>query len=96
MVFVTYRECLDEIVERLNTEQPLVRATRFVGQGADRQGKKGFAQKEQLEVGLLSLLMLQSLTVNIDRSSRSLKTVNSMCWWLLLLVKRGSISERLT
>lgn len=50
MVFVTYRECVDEIVDVLNQESPLLRATRFVGQGADKQGKKGFAQKEQLEV----------------------------------------------
>lgn len=50
MVFVTYRECVDEIVEILNQESPLLRATRFVGQGTDKQGKKGFAQKEQLEV----------------------------------------------
>lgn len=50
MVFVTYRECVDEIVEVLNQESPLLKATRFVGQGTDKQGKKGFAQKEQLEV----------------------------------------------
>ena len=50
MVFVTYRECVDEIVEVLNQESPLLKATRFVGQGVDKQGKKGFAQKEQLEV----------------------------------------------
>ena len=50
MVFVTYRECVDEIVEVLNQESPLLKAMRFVGQGVDKQGKKGFAQKEQLEV----------------------------------------------
>lgn len=50
MVFVTYRECVDEIVEVLNQESPLLKATRFVGQGVDKQGKKGIAQKEQLEV----------------------------------------------
>lgn len=50
MVFATFRETVDEIVELLNTEQPLIRATRFVGQSADKQGKKGIAQKEQLEV----------------------------------------------
>jgi ATP-dependent DNA helicase MPH1 len=52
MVFVTYRECVDEIVEMLNVEKPLIRATKFVGQGTDKQGKKGFGQKEQLEVSL--------------------------------------------
>ncbi|PFH50752.1 hypothetical protein AMATHDRAFT_75437 [Amanita thiersii Skay4041] len=50
MVFVTFREAVDEIVQMLNTEQPLIRATKFVGQGTDKQGKKGMAQKEQLEV----------------------------------------------
>ena len=50
MVFVTYRECVDEIVDMLEAEKPLIRATRFVGQGIDKQGKKGYGQKEQLEV----------------------------------------------
>ncbi|KAH7883909.1 P-loop containing nucleoside triphosphate hydrolase protein [Phlebopus sp. FC_14] len=50
MVFVTYRECVDEIVEILNQEAPLLKATKFVGQGVDKQGRKGFAQREQLEV----------------------------------------------
>jgi ATP-dependent DNA helicase MPH1 len=56
MVFVTYRECVDEIVEMLNVEKPLIRATKFVGQGTDKSGKKGFAQKEQLEVEFLPML----------------------------------------
>ncbi|KAI6005074.1 hypothetical protein F5J12DRAFT_921301 [Pisolithus orientalis] len=50
MVFVTYRECVDEIVAMLNEERPLLKATKFVGQGLDKKGRKGFAQKEQLEV----------------------------------------------
>ncbi|EPQ60917.1 P-loop containing nucleoside triphosphate hydrolase protein [Gloeophyllum trabeum ATCC 11539] len=50
MVFVTYRECVDEVVEWLNQESPMITATKFVGQGADKQGNKGFGQKEQLEV----------------------------------------------
>ena len=50
MVFVTYRDCVDEIVHILNEESPLLKATRFIGQGTDKQGRKGFAQKEQLEV----------------------------------------------
>ncbi|KAG1769606.1 hypothetical protein EDD22DRAFT_977468 [Suillus occidentalis] len=50
MVFVTYRECVDEIVHILNEEQPLLKVMRFIGQGTDKQGRKGFAQKEQLEV----------------------------------------------
>ncbi|TFK57422.1 hypothetical protein OE88DRAFT_1651133 [Heliocybe sulcata] len=50
MVFVSFRECVDEVVEWLNQESPMIRATKFVGQGADKQGNKGFGQKEQLEV----------------------------------------------
>ncbi|TFY79737.1 hypothetical protein EWM64_g4276 [Hericium alpestre] len=50
MVFVSFREAVDEIVTFLNQESPLLRATKFVGQGTDKQGKKGFAQKEQLDV----------------------------------------------
>ncbi|OAX39009.1 P-loop containing nucleoside triphosphate hydrolase protein [Rhizopogon vinicolor AM-OR11-026] len=50
MVFVTYRDCVDEIVHMLNEESPLLKATRFIGQGTDKQGRKGIAQKEQLEV----------------------------------------------
>ncbi|CAA7264708.1 unnamed protein product [Cyclocybe aegerita] len=50
MVFSSYRAVVDEIVEELDKERPLIRATRFIGQGADKQGKKGLAQKQQLEV----------------------------------------------
>ncbi|KAJ7293338.1 hypothetical protein C8J57DRAFT_1268767 [Mycena rebaudengoi] len=42
MVFVTFREAVDEI--------PLIRANKFIGQGTDKQGKKGLAQKQQLEI----------------------------------------------
>ncbi|TBU36076.1 P-loop containing nucleoside triphosphate hydrolase protein, partial [Dichomitus squalens] len=50
MVFVSFRECVEEIVELLNKESPIIRAKPFIGQGKDKQGKKGYAQKEQLEV----------------------------------------------
>ncbi|KAF5382937.1 hypothetical protein D9757_006326 [Collybiopsis confluens] len=50
MVFVTFRAAVEEIVEFLNTESPLIRATAFIGQGTDKRGKKGLAQREQLEV----------------------------------------------
>ncbi|KAG9000821.1 3'-5' DNA helicase [Tulasnella sp. JGI-2019a] len=50
MVFVTFRDCVDEIVEFLNGHRPTLRATRFVGQGTDKSGKKGIAQKDQIEV----------------------------------------------
>jgi ATP-dependent DNA helicase MPH1 len=50
MVFTNFRASVDEIVELLNTHQPLIRATRFIGQGSDKHGRKGIAQKDQLEV----------------------------------------------
>lgn len=50
MIFVTFRNCLQEIVEYLNEESPLIRATKFIGQGTDKEGGKGFSQKEQLDV----------------------------------------------
>ncbi|GBE78153.1 hypothetical protein SCP_0110360 [Sparassis crispa] len=50
IVFVSFRECVDEVVELLSKENPLIRATPFIGQGTDKQGRKGLAQKEQLEV----------------------------------------------
>ncbi len=52
MVFVTFREAVDEIVEFLNQESPLLRATKFIGQGMDKKGGKGLAQREQLDVSL--------------------------------------------
>jgi ATP-dependent DNA helicase MPH1 len=50
MVFSSYRAVVDRIVEELSKHEPLLRAARFIGQGTDKQGKKGLAQKEQLEV----------------------------------------------
>jgi ATP-dependent DNA helicase MPH1 len=50
MVFVTYRDCVEEVVEYLNLESPIIKATKFIGQGTDKGGRKGFAQKEQLGV----------------------------------------------
>jgi len=50
IVFVTFREAVDEIVGFLNQESPLLRATKFIGQGIDRKGNKGLAQREQLDV----------------------------------------------
>lgn len=58
MVFVTFRECVEEVVDVLNRESPLIRATKFIGQGTDKKGKKGYDQKKQLDVGFpLSLVL---------------------------------------
>lgn len=50
MVFSSYRAVVDRIVEELRKHEPLLRAARFIGQGTDKHGKKGLAQKEQHEV----------------------------------------------
>ncbi|TFK88584.1 P-loop containing nucleoside triphosphate hydrolase protein [Polyporus arcularius HHB13444] len=50
MVFVSFRECVEEIVELLSKESPIIRPKAFIGQGTDKQGKKGYAQTEQLKV----------------------------------------------
>lgn len=50
MVFVQFRDVVDEIVDLFKVHEPTIKAARFVGQGADKQGKKGINQKEQLEV----------------------------------------------
>jgi ATP-dependent DNA helicase MPH1 len=71
MVFVTFRAAVEEIVEVLNTEQPLIRATKFIGQGTDKQGKKGFAQKEQLDVSLCLFLGSHSASDNGQKWCRS-------------------------
>lgn len=54
MVFVTFRQAVDEIVDFLNQESPLLRATKFIGQGIDKKGNKGLAQREQMDASLSS------------------------------------------
>ena len=50
MVFVSFRDCVEEVVKYLNTDSPIIKATKFIGQGTDKGGRKGYAQREQLEV----------------------------------------------
>lgn len=65
MVFATNRDCVEEIVETLNTQKPMIRAHRFIGQGADKQGGKGMAQKEQLDVCFSSKGFPPNLTLSL-------------------------------
>jgi ATP-dependent DNA helicase MPH1 len=89
MVFVTFREAVDEIVNFLNQESPLLRATKFIGHGVDRKGNKGLAQREQLDVSRffsgLSLCYFFCPLVTCShslhhRSSISSRTESSMFW----------------
>jgi ATP-dependent DNA helicase MPH1 len=50
MVFSSFRDCVDEMVDVLNQHRPLLRAAPFVGQSTDKSGKKGLSQKEQIAV----------------------------------------------
>ncbi|KAM6497919.1 hypothetical protein JOM56_005867 [Amanita muscaria] len=50
MIFVTYRDIVDDIVKILDECRPIIRASKFVGQGSDKQGGKGMSQKKQLEI----------------------------------------------
>lgn len=63
MVFSSYRAVVDRIVEELSKHEPLLRAARFIGQGMDKHGKKGLAQKEQHEVCATNLIELCQLKV---------------------------------
>jgi ATP-dependent DNA helicase MPH1 len=58
MVFVSFRDCVEEVVDYLNSDSPIIKATKFVGQGTDKGGRKGFAQKEQLAVWSLTFFPL--------------------------------------
>jgi ATP-dependent DNA helicase MPH1 len=49
MIFASLRDVIDDIVKYLNEENPIIRASRFIGQGAAKSGK-GMSQKEQLKV----------------------------------------------
>ncbi|PVG04747.1 P-loop containing nucleoside triphosphate hydrolase protein [Serendipita vermifera] len=49
IVFCTFRDCIEEIVEILNEQNPMIRAHRFIGQGTNARGK-GVSQKEQIEI----------------------------------------------
>ncbi|KAI9445432.1 P-loop containing nucleoside triphosphate hydrolase protein [Lactarius indigo] len=67
MVFVTFREAVDEIVDFLNQDSPLLRANKFIGQGIDKKGNKGLAQREQLDIinrfkdGVFNILVATSV-----------------------------------
>ncbi|KAH7104482.1 P-loop containing nucleoside triphosphate hydrolase protein [Auriculariales sp. MPI-PUGE-AT-0066] len=50
MVFASFRNVVEEIVEYLANHQPLIRPVKFVGQSGDAKGRKGLSQKEQLQV----------------------------------------------
>jgi ATP-dependent DNA helicase MPH1 len=50
MIFSSNRAAVEEIVNFLSTHHPLLKPTKFVGQGTDGEGGRGMSQKEQIEV----------------------------------------------
>ncbi|EGG02918.1 uncharacterized protein MELLADRAFT_38323, partial [Melampsora larici-populina 98AG31] len=50
MVFCNFRDVVTDIVDYLNMEQPLIKASAFIGQGTDTKGNRGMTQKQQAEV----------------------------------------------
>lgn len=81
MVFCSFRQCVDEVVKFLNLDSPMIRAVPFIGQGTDKSGKKGYGQKEQLDVrsplypscprSLITFAMLGDQTVQGRRLQRA-------------------------
>lgn len=59
MVFVTNRGCVEEIVQWLNEEGPMLKAVPFIGQGTDTHGGKGYTQKRQQEVNPPCYLLMK-------------------------------------
>lgn len=105
IVFVTFREAVEEIVQALNFERPLIRATKFVGQGLDKKGGRGLAQKEQIAVSGLPCSGTEGeelgtgnegLMFRLSRPSRASRRGSSMCWWRRPSERRAWISVRLT
>lgn len=62
MVFCSHRDMVEELVEYINRKRPLLRAERFIGQGSDTKGRKGFNQKQQLDVCSLTSAVSLALT----------------------------------
>ncbi|KIK63672.1 hypothetical protein GYMLUDRAFT_162904, partial [Collybiopsis luxurians FD-317 M1] len=60
IVFASNRFIVQEIVEMLQGQQPLIRAAAFVGQSVDSTGKKGMTQREQRQI----LRMFHEETLN--------------------------------
>jgi ATP-dependent DNA helicase MPH1 len=95
MVFCSFRAVVEELVALLNEQSPLIRATRFVGQGTDKDGVKGFGQKQQQEVCWPR--RLHEIGSRCEhRSSIASVAATSIPWWQHRLAKRVSTLARST
>ena len=75
-----------DIVECLNLESPIIKATKFIGQGTDKEGRMGYAQKEQLVVSyrtFSSSLLFWMLTGGggVLRLLKTLRRANINVYW---------------
>ncbi|KZV64973.1 P-loop containing nucleoside triphosphate hydrolase protein [Peniophora sp. CONT] len=50
IVFTNNRAAVLEIVDFISQESPLIRPAAFVGQGTDKNGRKGLAQHQQIDI----------------------------------------------
>ena len=67
MVFTSYRRTVEQIVDQLNLDAPIIRAHRFIGQAASKDGVKGLSQKEQLKVQTNPNVRSVSLKSDLNR-----------------------------
>lgn len=102
MIFCSYREVVDEIVECLNRPIDIsgktpIKATCFVGQGK-ANGKGGQSQKHQIEVSvaLFSTSFIDSLLIDYlsHRRFGSSSRERTTFWSLLLSERRDWISGK--
>lgn len=99
MVFASFREVVDEIIDILNEEKPLIRAMKLIGQGSDKQGNAGLNQKQQQAVSRqfdLLTCSYYSHFLSLYRFSIGLRQVKATYWSPRPLARRVSTSERST
>jgi ATP-dependent DNA helicase MPH1 len=79
MVFASYRRAVEQIVNQLNLDAPIIRAHRFIGQAATKDGVKGLSQREQLKVLLNPNSRPVSFKPNLlPRSSKNSRRAHSI------------------
>jgi len=91
IVFVNFRQVVEEVTDFLNLNKG-IKATKFIGQGSDNKGARGFTQKEQQSVSISLYLCKQITHMRLCvRSWHSSETANTMSWLLLPSAKRAWI-----
>lgn len=86
MVFCSHRDMVEELVEFINQKRPMLRAQRFVGQGDDSKGRKGFKQKEQMAV---SKTTSHSVTCHTNRRIQAIDAFKQGIFNILVATSIG-------